>query len=537
MAIIFSNVITKIDFSTDDIISYALKILSVTKDEIKIVGIHKSSLDARNNNNIKRVSSVYVELFSREKEEYLAKRFRDCNICTGENLPKQNYGEKNLDGRIVVVGFGPAGMFSALYLAEQGYKPLVLERGDKMDERVTAVSDFWSFGKLSERSNVQFGEGGAGTFSDGKLTTRIKDPYCRYVLEKFVEFGAPKDILSKAKPHVGTDNIREIVVLIRKKIESLGGEFRFNSCVTDIKLSGEKVSSLEVNGEYDIKCGAVILAIGHSARDTFCKLFERGVKIEAKPFSVGVRIEHTQEEVNRSLYGNNFNNPHLPVGEYQMSYRENGRGVYTFCMCPGGRVVPSSSEEGTVVVNGMSEYARNEINANSAIAVSVEPSDYGTKSPLDGIDFARKIEKSAFISGGGNYNAPITTVSAFKKGGKAKMNAGRISPSYQIGTKEANFDEIFPSFVTEMLRKGLDNFSKKMWCFGNGDAVLTAPETRTSSPIRILRNEIMESTSAENLYPCGEGAGYAGGIMSSAVDGMKVANTIISKYKKYEKED
>lgn len=530
MPVIVSQIKTGINSSEEEIAAAAIKRLHIESGKVRICSVHKTSLDARDNSNIKFVSSVWIELDDKTEEQRLAERFDFCSYAdTSSNLMPKMGGSNRLNGRVIVTGFGPAGMFAALTLAEYGFKPLVLERGGSVDERVNAVEGFWNGGILDPETNVQFGEGGAGTFSDGKLTTRIKDPLCRRVLECFAELGAPKEILTKAKPHIGTDNLREIVKAVRQKIISLGGEVRFHSRLTDITVSDGRIKSVVVNNSEEIPCGALIIAIGHSARDTFEMLLSKNIFLEPKPFSVGARIEHKQLEVNRSLYGAQYNNPLLPKGEYQLSQRVGGRGVYTFCMCPGGTVVPSQSEENSIVTNGMSEFARNGENANAAIAVSVSPEDYGS-SPLDGVNFARDIEKRAFELTGRNYSAPACTVESFLCG-KSSLKGADVTPTYALGTAECDFHNLFPKFISDMLETGLRSFSHKMKCFGNEKAVMTAPETRTSSPIRITRRENMQSISAEGLYPCGEGAGYAGGIMSAAVDGIKAAIKIIEEFK------
>ena len=416
-------------------------------------------------------------------------------------------------------------MFAGLVLAEYGYSPVILERGGDVDSRTEAVENFIKNAVLDPVTNVQFGEGGAGTFSDGKLTTRINDPLCGYVLEKLAEFGAPEEILIKAKPHIGTDLLRNVIKAVRERIISLGGTVRFRTKLTDINSENGKITSAVLESGEILPCNALILAIGHSARDSFEMLLSKKIFLEPKPFSVGARIEHTQEAVNRSLYGNYWNSPHLPQGEYQLSYRQGERAVYTFCMCPGGTVVPAASETETVVTNGMSVFARDGRNANSAIAVSVSPEDFGN-SPLDGVEFARKIERNAYILGGNNYHAPASTAENFLNG-KGGLSGANVIPTYGIGVTECDLHELFPTFVTDMLRIGLEKFSHKMKCFGDAGAVLTAPETRTSSPVRITRGESMESVSLQGLYPIGEGAGYAGGIMSAAVDGVKCALKII----------
>lgn len=528
MPIIISQIKTPIESAKEDIIKIALRRLDVREDETVKAEVHKISLDARKQNDIKFVSSVYVSLKSFEREKKICGSRNDCNFV--EDIPVSfDKGTLTPEGRIVVVGFGPAGMMAALTLAENGYNPLVLERGASVDERVTAVEKFWSTGELDVTTNVQFGEGGAGTFSDGKLTTRINDPLCSYVLRRFSEMGAPEEILVKAKPHIGTDNLRRVVKNIRERIISLGGEVRFGTKVEDFTVSNGMVTAVKTK-DGEIPTAAVILAIGHSARDTFEALLSKNVLIEPKAFSVGARIEHRREQVNRSLYGKNAGNPLLPEGEYQLSYRCGDRAAYTFCMCPGGYVVPSASEEDTVVVNGMSEFARDGENSNSALVVSVSPEDFG-KNALDGVEFARQIERRAFTLGGGGYKAPAVSVGAFLDG-KTGMSS-TVTPSYDIGVAPADFDELFPSFVTGMMRDGIRCFAKKMKCFGDGDAMLTGAETRTSSPVRITRSDNRNAVGIANLFPSGEGAGYAGGIMSAAVDGIKSSAAVMKIFAPY----
>ena len=529
MPVIINQIKAPLNMSEEKVLEKAVGLVrkSGYKGKLK-VSIHKTSLDARKRNNIHFVHSVYANLENTDDEKKLSEKNRDfvfVNHPAGF-LPKVISGKrKKCEGRIIIAGFGPAGMFAGLILAENGYRPLILERGESVEKRTETVENFWKKGELNPSSNVQFGEGGAGTFSDGKLTTRINDPLCGYVLEKFVEFGAPGEILTKAKPHIGTDKLREIVKNIRERIISLGGEIRFCEPLTDFDYDGEKILSVKTASGSEKAC-AVVLAIGHSARDTFELLAKKGIKAEPKPFSVGVRIEHKQSEVDESLYGEFAGNPLLPKGEYQLSYRNGERGVYTFCMCPGGFVVPAASEENTVVTNGMSEFSRSGENANAAVAVSVTPEDFG-RGILDGVDFAREIERKAYALTG-SYKAPATTVKGFLEG-RPSLDSN-VNPTYAIGLKEVEFRQLFPEFVTTMLETGLNVFAKKMKCFGNGEAILTAPETRTSSPVRITRNkETLRSLSCENLYPCGEGAGYAGGIMSAAVDGINCALKIMEE--------
>lgn len=527
MPLIVSQIKSSLNESKDSVIAKAVKLAGLKTSDILNADIHKTSLDARKRDNIHFVHSVIFSLHDKHLEENICKNNACCSLVENSRLLPVISTIKR-KGDIVIAGFGPAGMFCALVLAEYGYSPVVLEKGGCIDDRIKSVQNFWNNGTLDTSSNVQFGEGGAGTFSDGKLTTRIKDPLCRYVLEKFVELGAPEEILTKAKPHIGTDKLRQVVKNIRSRIIKLGGQVYFNTSLDSFSLNSDKTITVNA-GEKSINAQSLILAVGHSSRDTFSMLFEKGVFIESKPFSVGARIEHPQKDVNESLYGKYADSPLLPVGEYQLSYRDKqaDRAVYSFCMCPGGTVVPAASENSGVVTNGMSEYARDKINANAAIAVSVSDKDFG-KHPLGGIDFARKIEKRAFLLGGSNYKAPATTVSAFLS--DSNKFSKEVIPSYSLGVTQCNFEKLFPKQITDMLKTGLRVFSRQMKCFGNGNAILTAPETRTSSPVRITRNETLESISHENLYPCGEGAGYAGGIMSAAVDGIKIAVKIIEKY-------
>lgn len=522
MAVIISDINTPLNSDDNAVISAALKKAGITEKNIRRCGVYKTSLDARKRNNIHKVSSVRIELNDPAEEEALCGRLEKCSYAQESGISPV-FGKEVCKDRIAVIGFGPAGMFAALTLARYGYHPIVFERGGNIDSRVKAVDTFWNGGAFSPISNVQFGEGGAGTFSDGKLTTRIHDPLCRYVLETFAEMGAPEEILTKAKPHIGTDKLRDVVKNIRCEIISLGGEVYFETKVSDIGIKNGRAVSVTAGGnEYAVS--AVVAAVGHSARDTFSMLLGKGIFIEPKPFSCGARIEHSRESVNESLYGEYAGSPYLPEGEYQLSYRKGGRAVYTFCMCPGGYVVPSQSEEGTVVTNGMSEFSRNGKNSNSALVVSVSPEDFGTK-PLDGVKFAENIEKRAYTAANG-YEAPALTVSAFLKGG-VSLSGAAVEPTYPIGVRAADFNKIFPSYITDMMKTGISEFSKKMKCFGNGGAVLTAPETRTSSPVRITRGENFCALGTEGLYPCGEGAGYAGGIMSAAVDGVNCALKIM----------
>ena len=426
--------------------------------------------------------------------------------------------------RPVIIGAGPAGLFSALTLAQNGIKPIIIEQGKTVDERKKDVEEFQKTGKLNTLSNVQFGEGGAGTFSDGKLTSGIHNPLCKIVLKEFYNFGAPEQILYINKPHIGTDNLINIIRNMRNEIIKLGGEFLFNEKVTDFEFENSKVTAV-ICGKR-IETDTVILAIGHSARSTFEKLYEKGVKMEKKNFSIGVRIEHKQSMINKSQYGE-ITKLKLPPAEYKMAYHGENRSCYTFCMCPGGTVIASSSEPETIVTNGMSVYARNGENANSAVLVNVTPNDFKGESPLEGMYFQKDLEQKAFKLGGSNYNAPIQRFEDFENNVKS-THIGEIKPTYKPGVTLSNLNEILPDFISKTLIEGIKYFDKSIKGFAHPDAILTGVETRSSSPVQITRNENKQSN-IKGLYPCGEGAGYAGGIMSAAVDGIKCAIAVLTQ--------
>lgn len=487
--------------------------------------IYRTSIDARRGQ-VYQVHTVMLDGIKNE-ESFVDNLNMPSVRFKKKVLFAPGLGRKKLAHRPVVVGFGPAGLFAAHTLARYGYRPLVLERGDAIVQRDQKVEQFWSRGMLDSNSNIQFGEGGAGAYSDGKLTTRINDPLCDEVLRVLTQFGAPKEILRIAKPHIGTDRLKDVVRAMREDIIALGGEVRFRATLDGIQMKNGFLSGLHVNGA-EIGCEQAVLAVGHSARDTFFALNDAGVYMEPKSFSVGVRIEHLQEDINRALYGKAVGKLNLPPAEYTLSHRENGRACYSFCMCPGGHVVPAQSEENTVVTNGMSYHARDGRNANAALAVSVDPSDYDDHTPLGGVAFQRRIEQAAFgVSG--SYRAPCQTVGDFLAD-HASRRAGRIQPTYPIGVSYGRVDACLPDFVTASLRTGLRVFGKKIRGFDCADALLTAPETRTSSPVRLARGEDLYSRTVKGLIPCGEGAGYAGGIMSAAVDGMRAACRIMEQY-------
>lgn len=492
----------------------------------------KRSIDARRREEICYVCSVAATLTQTPAQKKLQAigavvlREEELSPVKGSEAPPRD--ENGLPCRPVVVGFGPAGMFSALLLAEEGYRPIVLERGDAVDARAARVNEFLQTGKLSTRSNIQFGAGGAGTFSDGKLITRINDPKCSWVLRRLCEFGADPDILVNARPHIGSDKLPKIVNAIAERITSLGGEIHYNTRLTAIRtgIAGQVTAAITERGE--ISTHALILCIGHSARDTYEWLLSHDYAIEAKPFSVGVRIEHLQADLNEAMYGETA--AILPPAEYNLSWRQGERGVYSFCMCPGGTVMAAASEEGGVVTNGMSNSARDGANANSALAVSVLPADFGGDA-RKAIEFQRNLEQAAFRAGGGTYDAPLQTVGDFLSG-RFGSEPNRIYSTYRGGDHFALCDlhTILPSFVSEMLETGIVRFGRQIQGFDTPDALLTGLETRTSAPLRILRGEDRQAIGHPGLYPCGEGAGYAGGITSAATDGLGSALALMARW-------
>ena len=505
------------DLSDNDVFDIACKKYNINHNDVISWNIVKKSIDARNKNDVHYNYSFNISLKNKHKYKYL-KSIPETKHTTININRKSSYSP-------VIIGAGPAGLFAALTFVQNGIKPIIIEQGKTVEDRKKDVDLFLKTGKLNTSSNVQFGEGGAGTFSDGKLTTGINSPLCKKVLKEFCTFGAPEQILYSSKPHIGTDNLINIIKNMRNYIIEKGGTFLFNEKVYDIEIIGNKINAVICSKK--IQTDTVILAIGHSARDTFQMLFSKGIFMERKNFSVGLRIEHLQSSINSSQYGN-ITKLNLPPAEYKLSYHSpSGRSCYTFCMCPGGLVIASSSEENTIVTNGMSYYSRDGVNSNSAVLVNVVPEDFEGCSPLAGLDFQKKLEQKAFDLGGSNYFAPVQKVSDFLND-IPSTKIGKITPTYKPGFTLCNLNSIIPEFVSKTLKEGILYFDTKLKGFANPDSILTGVETRSSSPVRIIRNENLTS-SIQGIYPCGEGAGYAGGIMSASVDGIKCATAVLEK--------
>lgn len=523
-----SEIKLPLDHSEDSLRRAILEKLQISDDELIDFSIFKRSYDARKKSAIVFVYIVDVETVN--DAELLEKFKSDPHVS---ETPDTTYklvatAPKDLKVRPVVIGTGPCGLFAGLMLARMGFRPVILERGKSVRERSKDTFGFWREGELNPESNAQFGEGGAGTFSDGKLYSQVKDSknLGRKVLEEFVEAGANPEILYINKPHIGTFKLVMIVEKMRATIESLGGEIRFQSRVEDIEIENNKVRGVTLaNGEF-IESSHVVLAVGHSARDTFEMLATRGVYIEPKPFSIGFRIEHPQGLIDECRFGDFAGNKLLGAADYKLVHHcKNGRSVYSFCMCPGGMVVAAASEAGRLVTNGMSQYSRNEQNANSAIVVGITPEEDFPENALAGIEFQRRLEEKAFKLGGGNYNAPGQLVGDFLKGRPSK-NLGKVAPSYTPGIHLTDLNEALPKFAIDAIREAIPAFDKQIKGFAMHDALLTGVETRTSSPIRITRGKDGQSLNTRGLYPAGEGAGYAGGILSAGIDGIKAAEAV-----------
>lgn len=514
--------------SESDIIKLIKKTLKLdpsSRFEYKII---KQSMDARKKNDIHYSYTVDVNI---ENEKSIVSKVNNNNIMltSGKNYSFPEHGNIKMSHRPVIVGSGPAGLFCTLLLAQSGYQPLLIERGHAVEQRIRSVDQFWNTGELNPESNVQFGEGGAGTFSDGKLNTLVKDQAGRsgYVLETFVKAGAPSEILYKNKPHIGTDILCDVVKNIRNEIISLGGEVRFETRLTDLRIENNRICGIELNHNEQIACNTLVLALGHSARDTFYMLSKKGIEMKAKAFAVGVRIEHPQNMINLTQYGTEDRSV-LPAADYKLAATAStGRGVYSFCMCPGGYVVNASSEPGMLAVNGMSYHARDSRNANSAIIVSVTPDDFPNTDVLAGVEFQRKMEIAAYQHGQGKI--PVQLFGDFAKH-KVSNDFGDIIPCSKGDTTFADLHEILPEEVKKSLIEGIQLFDRSIPGFARYDAVLSGVESRTSSPVRMIRDEKFESA-CQGVFPCGEGAGYAGGIMSAAMDGMKIAEAIAMKYR------
>lgn len=528
-----SNIALDLDDATDKLPRLVAKKLGITEQQIKALTVIRQSVDARKKDRVVFVYTVDVSLQGNEAP-VLKRQQRNPHVSEPKSCytPQVSPGSKKMVGRPIVVGMGPAGLFAALTLAQWGYRPLVLERGQDVAQRTRDVQQFWATGELHPDSNVQYGEGGAGTFSDGKLTTRVNDPRIRLILEEMVAAGAPEEILYLHKPHVGTDKLRTMVQNLRKKIIELGGQVRFGAKVTGFLTEGDRIVGVVVNDHEEIVSSAVILAVGNSARDTYKQLLKQDVQLQAKPFAIGVRIEHPQTTIDMAQYGKFAGHPKLGAADYQLVYKneELDRAAYTFCMCPGGSVIASSSDFNGVVTNGMSAHARDTGVANSALVVSVGQEDFLDDSPLGGMYLQQQCEHIAFRLGGSSYQAPAQTVGDFLAE-RPSNDLGDLG-TYQPGLVPTDVGQCLPEPVVQMLRGALPDMDRRLKGFSAAEAVMTGVETRTSAPVRINRSADFQALGWEGLFPTGEGAGYAGGIMSASIDGIRVAEGLITIYGK-----
>lgn len=532
MTIRITNFRVPLDKDTDELRPLAAQRLRLPVKAIEELSIARKATDARRKPHISFVYTLDVEV---DNEPKIAARFgkdKDVTCSTPREIRTLSIGDKLMKHRPVVVGMGPAGLFAALWLAKYGFRPIVFERGRDVDARTRDVAAFWQGAALDPESNVQFGEGGAGTFSDGKLTTRINDPRMEDVLHELVAAGAPPEIAYLHKPHIGTDRLREVVKNLRQKIIALGGQVFFQSKLTDILLANQRVAGIEINGATQWPCEVLLLGIGHSARDTYQLLYDRGVDIEAKPFSIGVRIEHRQQLIDVVQYGQAAGHHRLGAADYALVYHDpqTKRAAYSFCMCPGGNVVAAASEPGGVVVNGMSNFARNSGMANSALVVAVNPEDFGGDHPLSGIGFQRKWEKAAYLAGGGNYAAPAQRLGDFFHD-RPTSHIEQAAYTYRPAVTATDLRQCMPDYVTKTLSAGIADFNRKIPGFSAPEVVITGVETRTSAPVRIRRSKDFQAVNTPGLFPVGEGAGYAGGITSAALDGLNAAIQIITTYR------
>lgn len=525
MSLLVSNIRLPFEQPEEEALEQARRLTYLCGENVQ-TSIYRVSIDARHGS-IFRVYTIRIDAPVEIESAIEQRRLSNIRILPTQTL-EIPCGKRKLLCRPIVVGLGPAGLFAAYFLSVHGYAPLILERGGTLEERDEAVKDFWSNGTFHSDCNIQFGEGGAGAYSDGKLTTRIHDPLCTAVLEILAAHGAPAEILKQAKPHVGTDILKTVVRRMRQTIERYGGTVQFHTALTGVSIQNGVLCAVLTNQE-EIPCQRAILAIGHSARNTFHALYKNGISFEPKAFSVGVRIEHLQSALDTALYGKYAGHPSLPPAEYHLSYRTKDRACYSFCMCPGGMVVAAQSEPEAIVTNGMSYHARDGKNANAALVVSVSPADFTDGTPFGGIVLQRRIEQAAFLQTR-SYRAPCQSVGDFLGNGRSKNT---VSPTYPLGIAYGDALSCLPEFVRRMLQESLPYFGKKIRGFDTPDALLTAPETRTSSPIRISRGMDDFSPDCAGLIPCGEGAGYAGGILSAAVDGIHAAFCIMEEFAPY----